>query len=348
MKLETPFLWFTQPIKGSPKPWLFFKVDGLMLNAYEVLHNNSIAERMRSEGAHRYMKFDGLVVMDSGGYLFMRRQEVNITPEAILTLYEETKPNFGVILDHPLIPNLPQEVAEKRLIVTLENTKRMVEARKTVNPELVPVIHGYDAETVRHYVERLQEIGVFNVYGIGSLVPSVFNVKGVGGIHNVVRIVSFVRDLLPDKIIHVFGVGSTLTMHLMFYAGADSIDTSSWRTKAAFGAIQLSGVGDRYITSRERNKQYPRLSREECRILDGCECPACKEEGLEGLRRSFKLRALHNAWVYQKEIEKTRKLLKSGEYEEYVKRIIGKGRKFSRILKLMDGLGSKRPERALA
>jgi tRNA-guanine family transglycosylase len=313
-----------------------------MLNAYEVLHSNSIAECMRSKGVHRYMKFEGLIAMDSGGYLFMRRQEVNVTPEAILSLYEGVKPNFGVVLDHPLAPSLPQEDAERRLLATLENTKRMVEARKTANPELVPVIHGYDDETVRNYVKKLHEIEDFNIYGIGSLVPSVFNIKGAGGIYNVVRIVSLVRTLLPNKVIHVFGVGSTLTMHLMFYAGADSIDTSSWRTKAAFGAIQLPGVGDRYITPRERNKQYPRLSREEQLILDGCKCPACREEGLEGLIRSFKLRALHNAWVYHKEIEKARKLLKGGEYEEYVKRIMGKGRKFSGVLKLVDELKSKR------
>lgn len=95
-----------------------------MLNAYEVLHSNSIAERVRSEGVHRYMKFEGLIAMDSGGYLFMRRQEVNITPEAILSLYEEVKPDFGVVLDHPLTPNLPQKDAERRLLVTLENTNR--------------------------------------------------------------------------------------------------------------------------------------------------------------------------------------------------------------------------------
>jgi tRNA-guanine family transglycosylase len=272
------------------------------------------------------MRFDGLIAMDSGGFLFMKREEVDVIPEMILMLYEESKPDFGVILDHPLTPNLPQEIIKKRLLKTLENTKRMIEARQTANPELIPVIHGYDVKTIKHYIERLQEIGKFNIYGIGSLVPFAFNTKEVGGIRNVIRIVSFVKSLLPDKIIHVFGVGSAVTMHLMFYAGADSIDTTSWRTKAAFGAIQLPGSGDRYITPRKRHKRYPKLSREERRILDECKCPACKRDGLEGLRRSFTLRALHNAWVYQSEVEKARKLLKSGEYKEYVRNVIRKTR----------------------
>jgi len=44
MEIEVPFLWFTQPIKARPRPWRFFRIDGLMLNAYEILHNYSVAE----------------------------------------------------------------------------------------------------------------------------------------------------------------------------------------------------------------------------------------------------------------------------------------------------------------
>jgi len=338
MKIETPFIWFTQQIKGHPKLWHFFEIDGLMLNAYEILQNDSIAKRVRTEGIHRYMKFDGLITMDSGGYLFMKRGEVNITPEEILAFYEESKPNFGVILDFPLTPNLPRESIQKRLSQTFENTRRMIKMRRTTNPVLIPVIHGYDGETIERYVKKLQEIEDFDIYGVGSLVPSVFNTKGAGGIYNVVRVISTVRALLPNKVIHVFGVGSAVTMHLMFYAGADSIDTASWRIKAAFGAIQLPGSGDRYITLRKRHKRYPRLNEEEQRILDECGCPACREKGLEGLVRSFTLRALHNAWVYQMEIKKARRLMKSGEYEEYVKGIVRRNTRFLKTVELIDRL----------
>jgi tRNA-guanine family transglycosylase len=180
-------------------------------------------------------------------------------------------------------------------------------------------------------LDKLNEIGDFSVYGIGSLVPSVFTSKGAGGIYNVVKVVSAVRKALPEKTIHVFGVGSTLTMHLMFYVGADSVDSSAWRTKAAFGAIQLPETGDRYISLRKKHKHYPQLRQEELRILDECKCPACKGEGLEGLRKSFTMRALHNAWVHQREIEKVRKLVSEGEYERYAKEVIRRT-KFSALL----------------
>jgi tRNA-guanine family transglycosylase len=335
MRIETPFLWFTQTLRGYPKPWLFFKIDGLMLNAYEILQNRSESNNIKNKGVHKHMQFAGLIAIDSGGYLFMKKGKLKVKPIEILELYEKSKANFGVILDFPLSPNLSRKEIQKRMIITLENTKYMIKAKQTPNPELIPVIHGYDLDSIERFIKKLQKIGEFNIYGIGSLVPSVFNTKGVGGIYNVVKIVSFAKTLLPNKIIHVFGIGSTLTMHLMFYAGAESLDSSSWRIKAAFGAIQLPEIGDRYITPRKRHKPYPSLKREEFRILDECKCPACKKEGLEGLRRSFTLRAIHNAWVYQKEIEKARIMIKNGEYEYYVKRMIRKTR-FSKVLEYVD------------
>ena len=122
---------------------------------------------------------------------------------------------------------------------------------------------------------------------MGSLVPSLYNVKGVGGILNVVKVISEVRKQIPDARLHIFGTGGTLTMHLMFYAGADSLDSSAWRTKAAFGAIQMPGMGDRWVTKAIRKKPYPQLSREERMALENCRCPSCKKHGFKGLQTKF-------------------------------------------------------------
>jgi tRNA-guanine family transglycosylase len=323
VKIETPFLWFTQLINGEPKPWNYFKIDGVMVNAYEILRKNR-ANIIMKEGIHSYLNFKGLVMMDSGGFLFMKKSALEIHPKSILKLYERSKPDFGVILDYPLQPNLSANERRKRQRKTLKNTKYMVTFQKGKNPVLIPVIHGHSLQTISWFINRLNEIEDFKIYGIGSLVPSVFNTKGAGGIYNVVKIVSFVKKKLKDKKLHVFGVGSTLTMHLMFYAGADSVDSSGWRTKAAYGAIQLPGTADRYITKRKKHKDYPKLTKEEKRMLDECGCPACKKYSVDGLMRSFQLRALHNAWVFQREVELARKLIEENTYEKYVEEILQK------------------------
>jgi tRNA-guanine family transglycosylase len=323
LQIETPLLWFTQLINGEPKPWNYFKIDGIMVNAYEILRKNR-SNIIMKEGIHNYLNFKGHIMMDSGGFLFMKKSVLEMHPKTILELYERSKPDFGVILDYPLQPNLPANERKKRQRKTLENTKYMVTFQKGKNPTLIPVIHGQSLQTISWFINQLNEIGDFKIYGIGSLVPSVFNTKGAGGIYNVVKIVSFVRKRLQDKKLHVFGVGSTLTMHLMFYIGVDSVDSSGWRTKAAYGAIQLPGTADRYITKRKKHKDYPKLSKEEKRMLDNCSCPACKRYSADSLMQSFQLRALHNAWVFQREVELARKLIEENTYDKHVERILQK------------------------
>jgi 7-cyano-7-deazaguanine tRNA-ribosyltransferase len=135
---------------------------------------------------------------------------------------------------------------------------------------------------------------------------------------------------LSSKRIHVFGIGSTLTMHLMYYCGADMVDSSGWRLKAAYGAVQMLGTGGRWITGYHRHKRYPQLSAQEKTILEMCTCPACKEYGFPGLKSSFTLRAIHNAWIFQKEVETARKLIQKGEYGDYVKEVLANTR-FSNV-----------------
>jgi len=322
MKLERPFLWFSQLVDGHPKPWEHFKIDGLMVNAYEIMQTMRTESEVRRTGIHDYLGFKGPIAMDSGGFLFMQKETLKVDPLSILELYRESRPDYGVVLDHPLGSNLATAERKRRQLRTLRNTRQMVDSRSSSDPELIPVIHGHTSHSIEWYVQELQKIDDFDVYGIGSLVPSAFNTRGVGGIYNVVEILCQVRRLLPEKRIHVFGIGSAITMHLMFYAGADSVDSSSWRSKAAFGAIQLAGVGDRYITSNKKHKKYLNLSRKEEGILDSCRCPACRQHSLRDMRKSFKLRALHNAWVFQNEIEKVRRLITYNRYENYVEQVL--------------------------
>lgn len=338
MMTKTPFLWFGQTIRGVPKPWRHFKIDGIMVNAYEILQNQTVNERVREQKIHNFLCFKGPIAIDSGGFFFMKKKILDIKPKTILQLYRESKPDYGVILDHPIGLEVSEKEIRKRQLRTLKNTKVMFELHEGSNPELVPVVHGHNIKSIEWYLSKLNRISGSRTYGIGSLVPAVHNQKGCKmNVYDAVEIISHVRKNLPDKKIHVFGIGSTLTMHLMFYAGADSIDSSSWRTKAAFGAIQLQGVGDRYITRKSRHKKYRDISKDEKELIKNCKCPACKNYPLRGLRESFSLRALHNAWVFQKEIETTRKLIKRNEYEEYVNHVL-KGTRFSKVAKFIKKL----------
>lgn len=335
MDIEGPFFWLGTPMDHGLRPWrLFAWRQGVMVNAYEALMDPRLAGRLRRVGVHGLLGFGGPVMMDSGGFQFLKRSVLDVDPLVVLRLYLEGKPNFGVVLDLPLGLSFDGWERRRRQLATLRNTEVMFRHHESGNPVLVPVVHASSPQSAAWYLRKLLGIADFQVVGVGGLVPAIFNMKGGLETHRAISTLFYVRRALPDKILHVFGIGSTLSMHLMFYAGVDSVDSSAWRRKAAYGAIQLPGIGDRYITPRRRHKKYLDLSPEERRVLEGCGCPACREHGLERLRQSFTARAIHNAWVYQSEASLARKLVKSGEYEKYVEEVLGKNVRFAKLLGL--------------
>jgi len=344
-KIDYPMLWFSQIVGANDSaPWKYFKVDGLLMNAYNFMQHPHSFNQVQRLGIHNYLGYNGPVIMDSGGFLFMKKKKMDVNAKQIISFYEEAKPNFGVVLDHPLFPSLTEKQNKKRKLKTLENTKIMLKNKITKNPVLIPVIHGYQPNEIRWYLKKLKKFGKFPIYGIGSLVPALYNVRGVGGILNVMKIILEIRKQIPRAKLHVFGTGGALTMHLMYYAGANSLDSSAWRTKAAFGAIQMHGMGDRWVSKSKRHKPYPKLSRDEKKKLENCRCPMCRKYGFRGLQQDFTARAIHNAWVHQQEVRKARKLIRENRYDEYVEKMMKKtnfARLFQAIKKIRNNrLGS--------
>jgi 7-cyano-7-deazaguanine tRNA-ribosyltransferase len=84
----------------------------------------------------------------------------------------------------------------------------------------------------------------------------------------------------------------------------DSIDSSGWRNRAARGIIQLFGSGDRMIADLGKWRGR-KPSRGEWKKLRECQCPACTQCGVKGLKdggiEGFCNRACHNFWVLLEE-----------------------------------------------
>ena len=109
--------------------------------------------------------------------------------------------------------------------------------------------------------------------------------------------------------------------------GVDSIDTSGWIKKAAFGAIILGGTSDRHV-SRVPKRTY---------VLDdlnakekwlNCDCAVCMDYEDHDLRlKEFAeksnhgrfLRAAHNVCIQQREITIAKNAMKNNTFDEYIK-----------------------------
>jgi len=322
LNLETPILWLGQQIYGVPEPWTQFAgISGIMVNASEVL-----SYARPQQGIHEFLSCPGIpVMMDSGGFLFLKKKCLTVTPDDILELYRSSKPDIGVILDHPLDPEETTKVNNRRWQKTLENTRRMIEGNSG-ELALMPVVHGHTLDEVREACEAVKAVMETRLIGIGSLVPLIKGnstskkfgdpnrsktattgrTSGMASRQFLIEAVKLVREEFPDAFLHVFGIGSVTTMHLMFSLGVDSIDSISWRLKAAFGMIQLPGVPDRYPRPKKStNKTRAVLSASEGQILIQCKCPVCVElsleERIEVLDNSFRKRAIHNAWTFVQE-----------------------------------------------
>ena len=340
--IEKPYFWLGVPIKGDPQPWREYRWRyGLMPNAYEILSSPRLDESVRKHGISRFLDFQGNIAIDSGGYQFLYQLSTSIRPDDVLELYRNCKPDFGVVLDHPISPGLSLQRRRTRQAETLANTRYMISHRVSRSPVLIPVIHGHHPITLGVYIKKLMSICDPPVIAIGSVVPSIFSTTGAATSYQAIRALAFIRRKLPDKVLHVFGVGSIMTMHLMYYAGIDSVDSSAWRIKAAYGAIQLPGICDRNVTGKSAKAKYKRLSKKERQVLDSCRCPICRAEGIAHLKKSFQARAIHNSWVYQSEVDLVRRLMRSGEYERYVERTLSSNPRFSKILTVLKNYKSK-------
>lgn len=267
--LETPNIFASYRVRDYPRaglrfhPWEMTNTQALLLNAFDLLANRRtkmFTEEMRQRevGLHEYVEFDGPILLDSGAFNFMQHQEIDIKPKAVLEIGLELGADVSVVLDHPFPPGSDIKEIEARWANTLHNTRAMVhtlaqlDGNRPEDFQLMPVLHGHDAERLEDVLEDIVE--VFgkepSLVGIGSLAPLAQN----GNKRTVVDVILAARRLLPDAHIHCFSLGSALLMLFAFYCGADTVDSQTWIMSAAFKQVQLPGYYLTRLSPREKEK----------------------------------------------------------------------------------------------
>jgi len=251
--LETPILWLGYELRSPLRLWEGFYVDGIILNAYELLSHRAEINWYKSYSIQSYLGYHGPIMIDSGGFIFMRRNDISIDINELIDLYERSRPLIGVVLDYPLDPFSKQIENRSRWAKILENTRMMFSHNGSV--PLLPIVHGHTMSEIAEACDALQELCDIEFLGIGSLVPLMKGIRGANiseltepelkgsrrplstnkrysSRHFVIDAIKYVRERFPDAFLHVFGVGGTTTIHLMLALGVDSIDSVGWRLKA--------------------------------------------------------------------------------------------------------------------
>lgn len=227
---------------------------------------------------------------------------------------EKAKPDWKPI-PQDYIP-LPSMTPQKRR-ACLDRTMRM--NLQYQNNGYVPVVHI--GKHLMDYTARVRDDPSLSKkprIALGAIVPNLLRKpKATISYSDVLIGLRHVRAIFRDKDIHVFGVGGTATLHLTALCGFDSVDSCGWRNRAARGIIQFPGSGERLMADLG-NWRGREPSVAEGEALRHCNCPACREHGVDGLRarklHGFCCRATHNLWVLLEENRWLNEHIAAGTY----------------------------------
>lgn len=152
-----------------------------------------------------------------------------IDPLSVLD-FQESAADVAFTLDFPIPPGLNPEEAKRRFDLTIRNAHWALENRRRQDLPLYACIQAWDAESARAAARSYVSYD-FDGIAVGGLVPRARDRKLVRSI------LTTVREEIPNKPIHVFGLGSPEILKEIFDLGLDSADSSSYVKKAADGEL---------------------------------------------------------------------------------------------------------------
>ena len=150
-----------------------------------------------------------------------------ITPEAVLTFQEEVA-DVAFSLDFPIPPARATEEGERRMQLTIANALWALNNKRRRDLPLYACIQGWDVASYRQCAQAYADMN-FEGIAIGGLVPRMHDRELVE------EIVQAVRLVIPDKPLHVFGLGQPGLVKRLFELGVDSVDSSAYVKLAADG-----------------------------------------------------------------------------------------------------------------
>ena len=178
------------------------------------------------------------------------------------------------------------------------------------------VIQGHNRDQLRRCLSAYADLDGLQHVGFGS-----FGTSGVSNGVNMLTTEAFQNlkwavDRAHDAgmTVHAFGVGGPTSIPLLYAAGVDSFDTTSWMRSSGYGNVFFP-FKSRFNASHRKNRSGKVLTSSELPHLKaetGHQCPFC--ESMSQLRRSRWDRIMHNLIVIHEMTER----IQSMSYREIV------------------------------
>ncbi len=274
----------------------------VITSAYLTWRNPALRDVARTEGIHRLLRFDGVVMTDSGAFQQHAYGSVEVAPEEILDFEEAIGTDIATVLDVFTEPETSREEAERALRTTEERSNA---ARKRRSGLLaVPVQGGSSSELRARAAVSASAVG--DVLALGGVVPLLEQYR----FPELVRAVAAARpNLAPEAAVHLFGAGHPMGFALAALFGIDLFDSSAYQKFARRGMLLFP---EGTVALEEIREPF-------------CRCVLCTEAPLPEVRswpteRREPHLALHNLLVSAEELGRVRQAIREGTLWELVER----------------------------
>ena len=202
---------------------------GLLFSKNTVEDGQSKRALVRSKkDIHDFGRFKGPILGDCGAFSYIREENPPYETKEILDYYEELGFDYGVSIDHLIIPAF-YHVKEHRYNLTRKNAQEFIALHKAGNYTFTPVgvAQGWSPESYRDAVAELLECG-YQYMALGGLARA-----QTKEIYEIMQAVCPV--LKEDTDVHLFGVARDRVgseMEVFHELGVTSFDSATYLRRA--------------------------------------------------------------------------------------------------------------------
>ena len=321
--LETPaFIPVIHPIRQTITPHFLKSLgfNAVITNAYITLRH--YGDEARKRGIHDIIKYDGVIMTDSGGYQVLEYGSIDVEATVMAIFENDIRSDIPVPLDKPTGYGLKYEKAKDYVEQTLENARETLNAiqgrkskeiKNNIGNEYYkddtngaiwvgPIQGAEHSDLVKYSADALDKMG-FNLMAIGSPVELMEAYE----FSTLAHMIAIVKRAIPAKPIHLFGAGHPITIPLAVALGCDMFDSASYI---------LYAKDNRYMHSNGTTRL------EDLSYLP-CQCPICTTYSIKELfymdRDSRTLEvAKHNLYILKAEVDAVKQAIMDGRLWEYV------------------------------
>ncbi len=305
----------------------------IISNALHLYVRPGLENLKRVGGLHNFMRWDGAIITDSGGFQIIR-DGFNIrisdeglhykdyynganrlyTPEVCMDMHKAIGADVAMLLDdcpkHDATPAKVKEATQR----SVDWARRGVEyGRKIGVPQIFAITQGGTNSELRAWCTEQMEKLDPDGYGIGGL--SIGETK-----EEMMRLLSESTHLLPKhKPRYLMGVGSIRELLDSVALGVDVFDSTFPTQCARHGTI--------FTHDGRFNMRGQKLESDDRPLDEKCGCSVCKKYSRSYINHllrehemlGMRLASIHNLYVLLNLVREARKAIVEGRYEAFKK-----------------------------